>query len=200
MLKQDDQLVIASHNQGKIHEIKLLLEPFNLNVISAADLGVPEPEETGTTFIENSVLKAVEVMKHCNLPCLADDSGLAVDDLNGDPGVYSARWAQKQDGTRDFRIAYDRIFQILDPHQPHKAHFVCVLTLAFPDGRIHSFEGQIHGHVSLPARGEYGFGYDPIFTPEGYSQTFAEMEKDFKQGISHRHYAFEKLKQFLRQA
>lgn len=200
MLKKNDKLVIASHNQGKIREIRVLLEPFNFNVISAGDLGIPEPEETGVTFVENSVLKAVEIMKQCDLPCLADDSGLVVDDLNGDPGVYSARWAQKEDGTRDFKIAYDRIFNILDPHQSHKAHFVCVLTLALPDGQVHSFEGTVHGHISLPARGDHGFGYDPIFTPDGYSQTFAEMDKEFKHGISHRQDAFEKFKHFLRNA
>ncbi len=198
MLNPNDRLVIASHNKGKIREIRELLEPFQLDVVSAGDLGIPEPDETGTTFVENSVLKAVEIMKHCGLPCLADDSGIAIDALNGDPGVYSARWAQKEDGTRDFSLAYDRIFKSLDPQQSHKAHFVCVLTLAFPDGATHSFEGQVHGHICLPARGDHGFGYDPIFTPEGYSQTFAEMEQDFKDGISHRYHAFEQLKQFLR--
>ena len=200
MFNKDMRLVIASHNQGKVREIRALLAPFSLDVMSAADMGIPEPEETGTTFVENSVLKAVQVMKGCDLPCLADDSGMCIEALNGDPGVYSARWAAKEDGTRDFQIAYDRIFSQLDPYEKHKAYFVSVLTLAFPDGRIHSFEGQVHGHISLPARGTKGFGYDPIFTPDGYSQTFAEMEPDFKHRMSHRHHAFEQLKQFLRQS
>lgn len=197
MLTRGDKLVIASHNRGKILEIGNLLEPYGLDVISALDLGIPEPEETGATFVENSVLKAVEVMTQCNLPSLADDSGLSVDVLGGQPGIYSARWAAKEDGTRDFSLGIERIFAQLDPAQTYNAHFVCVLTLAFPEGKVHSFEGKVHGHIRLPARGNHGFGYDPIFTPEGYSQTFGEMDPNFKHSISHRHHAFEQLKHFL---
>jgi XTP/dITP diphosphohydrolase len=197
MLHKGDTLVIASHNQGKIREIQKLLERLELKLISATDLSIPEPEETGLTFTENSVLKATEVMKACQLPCLADDSGLCVEALNGAPGIYSARWAEKEDGSRDFSHAFHKIFSMLDPAQSYAAHMTCVLTLAFPEGSAHSFEGIVKGQISLPARGEYNFGYDPIFTPTGYSQTFAEMDRDLKSSLSHRRRAFDKLIQFL---
>lgn len=198
MLDKGDTLVIASHNQGKIKEIKELLAPFEFKLVSARELGIPEPEETGATFLENSVLKATEIVGASNLPCLADDSGLCIDALDGKPGVYSARWAEKEDGTRDFALAFHRIFETLDSTQPYAAQMVCVLTLAFPDGTARSFEGMIRGQVSLPARGEHNFGYDPIFTPDGYHQTFAEMDRDFKSSISHRRRAFDELVKFLR--
>lgn len=198
MLHKGDTLVIASHNQGKIKEIKELLAPFGFKLVSARELEIPEPQETGTTFLENSVLKATEIVEASNLPCLADDSGLCIDALDGKPGVYSARWAEKEDGTRDFSRAFHKIFETLDATQSHAAQMVCVLTLAFPDGTARSFEGMIRGQVSLPARGEHNFGYDPIFTPDGYHQTFAEMDRDFKSSISHRRRAFDELVKFLR--
>lgn len=197
MLKQGDTLVIASHNRGKVKEFGRLLMPFGFKLLSAEELGILEPEETGTTFVENSVLKSLEVMKACDLPCLADDSGLCVDVLGGQPGVYSARWAEQADGTRDFSHAFKRIFEQLDVGQSYAAQMVCVLTLAFPEGGVHSFEGSVPGEISLPARGEHGFGYDPIFTPDSHSQTFAEMDVNFKTSISHRQRAFEKLVRFL---
>ncbi|AIK97136.1 RdgB/HAM1 family non-canonical purine NTP pyrophosphatase [Candidatus Odyssella acanthamoebae] len=198
MLHKGDTLVIASHNQGKIREIQKLLDGFELKLISATDLNIPEPEETGLTFVENSILKATEIMKACQLPCLADDSGLCVDALEGAPGIYSARWAEKEDGTRDFNHAFHKIFSMLDPTKSYAAHMTCVLTLAFPEGSAHSFEGIVEGQISFPARGEYTFGYDPIFTPHGYSQTFAEMDRDLKSSLSHRRRAFDKLIHFLR--
>lgn len=197
MLTTGSTLVIASHNQGKIKEIRQFLEPFELKIISATELGVLEPKETGSTFTENSVLKATEIMNACQLPCLADDSGLCVDALKGDPGIYSARWAEKEDGSRDFNFAFEKIFALLDPKQSYAASMICVLTLAFPDGKAYSFEGKVEGQISLPARGEHNFGYDPIFRPNGYNQTFAEMDREFKASISHRRQAFNELVKFL---
>ncbi|WP_010299759.1 RdgB/HAM1 family non-canonical purine NTP pyrophosphatase [Candidatus Odyssella thessalonicensis] len=197
MLKPGDTLVIASHNSGKIKEIREMLAAFSLNLVSARDLNIAEPEETGTTFVENSVLKATSIMEACQLPCLADDSGLCVEALNGAPGVYSARWAERANGERDFNYAFAKIFDSLDRSQSYSAQMRCVLTLSFPQGAIHSFDGIVNGHISLPPRGEHAFGYDPIFTPEGYNQTFAQMDPSLKSQISHRRHAFKQLVKFI---
>lgn len=193
-LRRGEKLVIATHNNGKLREIEALLSPCAISVVSAGDLGLPEPEETGVTFEENAALKAVAAATSSGLPALADDSGLAVDALGGAPGVYSARWAGPD---KDFAKAMRRVEEGLaalgatSPEQ-RKAHFVAVLALAFPDGSCDLFRGEVHGTLSFPPRGGNGFGYDPIFVPEGHDITFGEMMPDRKQTMSHRARAFEK--------
>ncbi len=189
------RLVIASHNEGKLREIRALLEPFGIEPVSAASLGIPEPEETGTTFIANAELKARASAELSGLPALADDSGLCVDALGGDPGIYSARWAEV-DGKRDFGVAMARVnekLEALGPDASRDAHFVCALSLAWPDGHVESFEGKVHGALVWPPRGERGFGYDPQFVPNGHAITFGEMDPDAKHAMSHRADAFAQL-------
>ena len=188
----DGKLVIASHNQGKVDEIADLLKYFSVEVVSAAALGLPEPEETGATFVENALLKAHAAAQGSGLPSLADDSGLAVHALGGEPGIHSARWAEMPTG-RDFRVAMERVEQALQGKADRTAHFVCVLALAWPDGHAECFEGRVDGTLVWPPRGEYGFGYDPIFRPDGYDIVFAEMAPGDKHAISHRADAFAKL-------
>ena len=186
------KLVIASHNQGKVREILEMLAPYGIEPVSAADLDLPEPEETGTTFLANAELKALQAADLTGLPALADDSGLCVDALNGDPGIFSARWAGE---TKDFKVAMQRVNDAIDatgPDASRNAHFVCVLALAWPDGHVEWFEGRVDGTLVWPPRGTGGFGYNPIFVPEGSDQTFAEMP-DAKKAISHRAMAFEKM-------
>ena len=186
------KLVIASHNQGKVREILEMLAPYGIEPVSAADLDLPEPEETGTTFLANAELKALQAADLTGLPALADDSGLCVDALNGDPGIFSARWAGE---TKDFKVAMQRVNDAIEatgPDASRNAHFVCVLALAWPDGHIEWFEGRVDGTLVWPPRGTGGFGYNPIFMPEGSDQTFAEMP-DAKKAISHRAMAFEKM-------
>ena len=185
-----DQLVIASHNVGKVREIGDLVRPFKVTVRSAAELGLPEPEETGKTFRENAELKAKAAAGATGLPALADDSGLSVDALGGEPGIYSARWAGPE---RDFGIAMETVERNLEGQRDRRAHFVCVLSLAWPDGHCESFEGRVAGTLVWPPRGTRGFGYDPMFTPEGYEITFGEMDPEHKHAISHRADAFRKL-------
>lgn len=184
------RLVVASHNAGKVREIRELLEPFKADVISAGDLGLPEPEETETTFIGNAKLKAVAAAKASGFVALADDSGLAVAALNGAPGIYSARWAGP---TKDFSLAMTRVEKELAGKPDHSAKFVCALALCWPDGHCEAFEGEVHGALTFPARGEKGFGYDPIFIPAGLRTTFAEMEPAAKHAMSHRAHAFKQL-------
>ena len=185
-------LVVASHNQGKVREIKDLLAPFGIVTKGAAELGLPEPEETETTFAGNAALKARAAAKASGLPALADDSGLAVTALGGAPGIYSARWAGE---TKDFSFAMQRVERELKEKgaQDFSAKFVCALALAEPGKEPEIFEGEVHGRLLFPPRGTRGFGYDPIFVPEGYSETFGEMEPELKDAISHRARAFEKL-------
>lgn len=183
-------LVIASHNLGKIKEIAALLAPLGLHILSAADLNITEPEETESTFIGNAKLKAEAVMKASGLAALADDSGLSIPALGGQPGVYSARWAGP---SRDFNVAMQKVEEALQPHTDHRAYFICILALALPEGDIHTFEGQVWGTLVFPPREGQGFGYDPIFQPEGYDQTFAEMEPQMKHSLSHRKRAFDQL-------
>jgi XTP/dITP diphosphohydrolase len=184
------RLVVASHNPGKVREIRELLAPYAVDVVSAADLGLPEPEETGTTFRANAELKARAAATAARLPALADDSGFAVDALGGAPGLYSARWAGPE---KDFARAMARVAQAMAGHADTRAHFICALALAWPDGGCESFEGAVHGHVSFPPRGDKGFGYDPIFVADGHAITFAEMEPAAKHAISHRAQAFQQL-------
>ncbi|MDQ4418870.1 RdgB/HAM1 family non-canonical purine NTP pyrophosphatase [Sphingobium sp. DEHP117] len=187
------RLVIASHNAGKVREIAELLGPHGMEPVSAGALGLPEPEETGTTFIANAELKALASATASGLPALADDSGLCVSALGGDPGIYSARWAGE---TKDFSLAMAKIHQALEavgPDAPRDAHFICALSLAWPDGHVESFEGRVDGSLVWPPRGEKGFGYDPIFVPQGHAITFAEMDPAAKHAMSHRADAFRQL-------
>jgi len=183
-------LLIASHNAGKVREIGELLAPFRVEVISAADLGLPEPEETGHTFADNALLKAHAAAKAARLPALADDSGLAVEALDGAPGIYSARWAGPG---KDFGAAMQKVEELLRGVEDRSAKFVCVLALAWPDGHADVFAGEVIGEIAWPPRGNNGFGYDPIFIADGHDITFGEMEPAAKHAISHRADAFRKL-------
>jgi len=185
----DDRLVIASHNQGKVEEISALLMPFRIAALAAASFRIPEPEETGDSFEANAALKAGAAAQASGLPALADDSGLVVPALGGAPGIYSARWAGP---TKDFRIAMARVHRELD-EQDRSALFVAVLALAWPDGDLELFRGEVAGALVWPPRGERGFGYDPMFVPEGRTKTFGETEPAQKHRISHRARAFAKL-------
>lgn len=184
-----NKLVIASHNQGKVREIGELLAPFGVETISAGDLNLPEPVEDGDSFIANAEIKALASAKASGLPALSDDSGLSVDALNGEPGIYSARWGGP---TKDFNLAMQSVMEKVGTKEKG-AHFVCALTLAWPDGHMESFEGKVFGAVTWPMRGEKGFGYDPIFVPNGHDRTFAEMDPAEKHAMSHRADAFKQV-------
>jgi XTP/dITP diphosphohydrolase len=190
-----DTLVIASHNAGKVREIADLLRGHLDRFPSAADVGLDEPEETGTTFRANAELKARHVAQHTGLPALADDSGLVVPALGGQPGVHTADWAQQPDGSRDFGKAMAALHRALEAAgvTDRRAHFVCALALCWPDGHCETVEGRVHGTVTWPPRGDKGFGYDPIFMPDGHDTTFAEMDPAAKHRISHRADAFRQL-------
>ncbi len=187
---QKGRLVIASHNAGKLSEIAELMAPFGVDPISAGSLGLPEPEETGTTFQANAELKALAAAERAGLPALADDSGLVVPALAGAPGIHSARWAGLE---RDFAQAMVRVEEELGQSVDRSACFLCTLALAWPDGHRDSFEGRVDGTLVWPPRGDRGFGYDPIFLPAGETLTFGEMEPARKHAISHRARAFAKL-------
>jgi XTP/dITP diphosphohydrolase len=191
-LPRGSQLVVASHNAGKVREIKALLGPHGIEPLSAGALGLPEPEEVGLTFSANAELKAHASASASGHAALADDSGLCVDALEGQPGIYSARWAGP---TKDFRIAMTRIHDELRDKglTTSKAHFVCALCIALPGGEAQTFVGEVYGTLTFPARGERGFGYDPIFIADGMDQTFAEIDPAEKHAMSHRAKAFEKL-------
>ena len=184
----DKRLVIASHNAGKVREIGELLEPYGIEGVTASALGLPEPEETGATFLANAELKA-RAAATAGLPALADDSGLAVAALGGAPGIYSARWAGPE---RDFAHAMAKVHDRLGD-RPREAAFVAALALAWPDGHVECFEGRVEGRLVWPPRGNRGFGYDPIFVPDGHGETFGEMDPEAKARITHRARAFEKL-------
>jgi len=186
------ELVIASHNDGKVKEINELISPYGLTAVSAKSLGLADPEETGETFGENAAIKALAAAKAAGLPALADDSGLEVAALGGAPGIYSARWAGAR---RDFAHAMKRVEQALCDAgaKDFSARFVCALCLAWPDNHKEIFEGEIRGKVVFPPRGDKGFGYDPIFVAEGRRVTFGEMAPQEKHAISHRADAFRKL-------
>ena len=187
LLHTGDKLVLASHNAGKLAEFSAMLKPFGITVISAGELKLPEPEETETTFTGNAALKAQAAAKASGLPALSDDSGLCVAALNGDPGIYSARWAGPD---KNFPAAMARIHNDIGTGK-RAAWFICVLCLAFPDGRLHFFEGRTDGQIVWPPRGTNGHGYDPIFAPEGKTLSFAEMTDDEKNALSHRARAFD---------
>ncbi|MBP2463214.1 MULTISPECIES: RdgB/HAM1 family non-canonical purine NTP pyrophosphatase [unclassified Rhizobium] len=196
-------IVVASHNAGKIREIAELIGPFGFSAKSAAELKFEEPDETGTTFEENAAIKALASAKASGLPALSDDSGIVIDALDGAPGVYTANWAEREDGTRDFAMAMQKVEDALQKKgatTPDKrsCRFVSVLCLAWPDGHTELFRGDVEGVVAWPPRGAAGFGYDPIFQPEGHETTFGEMTSEEKHGwkpgdehaLSHRARAF----------
>ncbi len=197
------KLIVASHNAGKLREFDGLIGPFGFEVSSVAALGLPEPEETGTTFEANAYIKALAASQATGLPSLSDDSGLAVDALHGEPGVYTANWAETEDGSRDFAMAMRKVEDLLQakgattPAQ-RKARFVSVICLAWPDGEAEYFRGEVEGILVWPPRGDIGFGYDPVFQPDGHAKTFGEMTADEKHGwkpgdasaLSHRARAF----------
>ncbi|HOO81031.1 MAG TPA: RdgB/HAM1 family non-canonical purine NTP pyrophosphatase [Alphaproteobacteria bacterium] len=193
MAREILSLVLATHNAGKAREIADLLGPYISTFYTAGELGLPEPEETESTFAGNARLKALAAAKASGKPALADDSGLSVTALGGDPGIYSARWAQKPDGTRDFSYAMNKVEEALGTAEDRSAAFVCALCLAWPDGHVEIFEGRAEGHLEFPPRGTHGFGYDPIFVPQGQTITFAQMEPDQKHAMSHRADAFRQL-------
>jgi XTP/dITP diphosphohydrolase len=197
-----DKLVIATHNPGKLREIATLIEPLGIACVGAEELGLPEPEEIGNTFVDNADLKAREAADLSGLPSLADDSGLSVDALHGLPGIFSARWAEDEAGIRDFHRAMERVWREVEaagPEAGHDAHFTCALSLAWPNnGQTEAFEGRVDGTLVWPPRGDQGFGYDPMFVPIGYEQTFGEMDPVAKHKISHRARAFKKLVAALR--
>lgn len=192
MPKLSGRLVVASHNAGKVREIGALLAPLGVEAVSAGALGLPEPEETETTFIGNAALKARAAAEASGLPALADDSGLEVFGIGGDPGVYSARWAGPN---KDFGFAMQRVHEELEKigATDFSARFVCALALAEPGGAVEVFEGDVRGLIVWPPRGTQGFGYDPIFQPNGLDRTFGEMSHDEKLPMTHRARAFEKL-------
>jgi XTP/dITP diphosphohydrolase len=190
-----DRLLVATHNRGKLEEIADLLTPYGVSVIGAADLGLPEPEETETTFIGNARLKAHAAAKASGLVALADDSGLSVDALGGAPGVFTADWATTASG-RDFAVGMTRVWTELEAiraPEPRLAQFRCTLVLAWPDGQDLVFEGVCPGRLVWPGRGDQGHGFDPIFMPNGHSITFGEMDRWEKNRLSHRADAFAKL-------
>lgn len=195
MLKAGDRLLVATHNKGKLEEIADLLAPFSVTVIGAGDLGLPEPEETETTFVGNARLKAHAAAGASGLVALADDSGLAVDALGGAPGVFTADWATTSTG-RDFAVGMSRVWHELEAiraPEPRLAQFCCTLVLAQPDGQDLVFEGKSHGRLVWPGRGDQGHGFDPIFMPDSYDQTFGEMDRWEKNRLSHRADAFARL-------
>jgi XTP/dITP diphosphohydrolase len=188
-------LLVATHNRGKLEEIADLLAPHGVTVVGAGELGLPEPEETETTFVGNARLKAHAAARASGLVALADDSGLAVDALGGAPGVFTADWATVAGG-RDFAVGMKRVWRELEAAhatEPRRAQFCCTLVLAHPDGRDMVFEGKVPGRLVWPGRGEQGHGFDPIFMPDGYSQTFGEMDRWEKNRLSHRADAFKRL-------
>ena len=194
----EQSIVIASHNRGKVVEISKLLVPYKINTISAKELDLPEPEENGHTFIENAEIKARSASSRSGLAALADDSGLVVPVLGGDPGILSARWALSSSGTfSDFTLAIHKINRAIKKigltPENQEASFVCALSLCWPDGVVISFEGIINGSLTFPPRGNKGFGYDPIFIPKNHQLTFGEMNQVKKHQISHRAQAFEQL-------
>jgi len=193
-----EQLIIASHNEGKVREFGELIAPLGISAISAATANIPEPEETGNTFAENAALKALHASNATNLPSLADDSGLVIPALDGAPGIYSARWAGPD---KNFNAAFERIQKELEIKAPGalnaEAYFICVLALSIPGAPVQLFEGRIDGMLTFPPRGKKGFGYDPIFIPTGFNETFAQLDPGFKNSISHRAKAFEQFLAYL---
>jgi XTP/dITP diphosphohydrolase len=192
-LRRGARLVIASHNEGKVRELAELFETFGIACISAARLGLAEPEEIGNSFAENARIKAIAAAKASLVPALSDDSGLQVEALGGKPGIHSARWGGLG---KDFREAMERVYRELEAAgaaEAPRANFTCALAIAAPDGWVQVFEGRVFGTIVWPPRGTRGFGYDPIFVPDGYDETFGEMKPELKNRLSHRMRAFEQL-------
>jgi XTP/dITP diphosphohydrolase len=189
-LEAGAHLVLASHNAGKLAELRAMLAPFGITVTSAGELGLPEPPETGTTFHENAALKALAAARATNLPALADDSGCEIAALNGAPGVHTADWAAQPDGTRDYAAAMARVAREAGDNPDRRAAFVSVLCLAFPDGHTQFHEGRVDGHWVYPPRGTQGFGFDPMFVPEDAARTYGEMTPAEKARTNHRGRAF----------
>lgn len=185
---KDHNLIIASHNIGKVKEIEILLKPFDILVSSVGDLNLAVPVEDGNSFEENALIKAHAAAKSSGQPALADDSGLEIDSLNGDPGLYSADWAGPE---KNFSKAMEKVLFLLQKAQNRSARFTCVLALAWPDGHSEVFKGHVTGSILKQPRGKKGFGYDPIFLPDGFSQSFAELKAEEKQSVSHRARAFD---------
>jgi len=194
-MQKFSKLIFASHNKGKINEIKQMLAPLGITVLSGNDLNLPDVEETGNTFEENAYIKALAAAKEQNIPCIADDSGLCVDAIGGRPGVYSARYAPE----RDFNKGMDKLLnEIAETRSTNRsAHFSCVIVLAYPNGDYKSFEGRVDGSIASQKSGHAGFGYDPIFIPTGFNRSFAEFDSEEKNKISHRGRALQKFVEFL---
>ena len=192
MLKK---LLLATHNKGKVAEMAAMLAPFGIEVTSAAELGLPEPDETENTFVGNALIKARAAAAASGLPVLADDSGLCVNALNGDPGVYSADWAGSP---RDFNVAMQKVHEALGDATDRSAYFISVFAVVHPDGRQEIFEGRCHGTIVWPQRGTGGHGYDPFFMADGETRTFGEMTLDEKAKYSHRAKAFEQFAETLK--
>ena len=191
----EKRLVVATHNEGKLREIADLVNPFGIETVSAAGLGLPSPEETEESFAGNARIKAHFAARESGLPALSDDSGLEVEALGGAPGVHTADWAETPDG-RDFPMAMRKVQEMLDSRnapEPRRAQFVCTLCLAWPDGHDEIFEGRVQGRLVWPMRGTRGFGFDPVFLPDGESETFGEMDPERKHAMSHRARAFAQL-------
>ncbi len=192
------EIIFASHNKGKIAEIREILAPYDIRILSGEDLALPDVEETGTTFEENAYLKALAAAKEQNLPCFADDSGLCVDAMNGRPGIFTARYAPN----RDFDKGMDKLLKELAETKSNNraAHFSCVIVLAQPDGTYKAFEGRVDGNIAQQKSGNAGFGYDPIFIPTGFTHSFAEFNSAEKNKISHRGRALQKFISYLTQS
>jgi len=188
-----NRLVVASHNEGKVREIRALLKPYGVRTFSAAELGLIDPEEIGTTFAENAELKARTAAEAAGMAALADDSGLVVDALGGRPGIHSARWGELPDGSRDFGVAMEKVHdKMRQVGGVDTARFICALSLAFPANGVTTYEGKVEGRLVWPPRGDKGFGYDPVFIAKGDTQTFAEIDPEEKHAKSHRAVAFAK--------
>jgi XTP/dITP diphosphohydrolase len=189
-LSRGEKIVIATHNAGKLREVAALLAPHGIEVTSASALGLPEPEETETSFLGNARIKAHAAARAAGLPALSDDSGFSVVALDGAPGVYTADWATRPEGGRDYALAMGKVHDLAQHASDRAAWFTCALVLAWPDGHEEGFEGRAEGVWVWPPRGAHGFGYDPMFLPQGYSETFGEMDPAEKHRISHRAAAF----------
>ncbi len=203
LLRPGERVVLASHNRGKLVELAEMLAPLALDLVSAPDLGLPDPEETASDFAGNALLKARAAAAESGLAAIGDDSGLAVDALGGLPGIWSARWAEAEGpggGVRDFRRAMERVHRELvasGAPEPWRARFVCAIALVRPDGREQVFLGEVPGRITWPPRGDRGFGYDPIFIPDGEAETFGEMDPARKNAMSHRARALAKMREAL---
>lgn len=188
------KLILATHNKGKVEELSRMLEPYGIEVTSAGELNLPVPDETETTFVGNALIKARAASAASGLPVLADDSGLCVNALNGDPGVYSADWAGPN---KDFNVAMQSVWDKMNGAEDQSAYFISIFALVLPDGTEQIFEGRCHGRIAWPPRGTGGHGYDPVFVADGETRTFAEMTLDEKARYSHRAKAFEQFVKVL---